>query len=64
MCRELPAAMDQFDPDIVVYNAGTDILKGDPLGNLDITPDVRIHDITCNTPSPGHMRAGHPRLVT
>ena len=26
---------------MVVYNAGTDILKGDPLGVLDITPEVR-----------------------
>ena len=38
--RHLPAVLDEFDPDIVVYNAGTDILEGDPLGNLDITPEV------------------------
>ena len=37
--RNLPAALDEFDPD-VVYNAGTDILEGDQLGNLDITPEV------------------------
>ena len=39
--RGLPAALDEFDPDVVVYNAGTDILEGDRLGNMDITPEVR-----------------------
>ena len=38
--RNLPAALDEFDPDVVVYNAGTDILEGDQLGDLDITPQV------------------------
>lgn len=33
--------MDEFQPDAVVYNAGTDILEGDPLGNLSITAQVR-----------------------
>jgi len=28
-----------FDPELVVYNAGTDILDGDPLGRLKISPD-------------------------
>ncbi|EDW13938.1 histone deacetylase 11 [Drosophila mojavensis] len=37
--RCLMRALAEFKPDIVVYNAGTDILKGDPLGNLAITPD-------------------------
>ena len=40
LTRHLPAALDECDPDVVVYNAGTDILVGDPLGNLDITPEV------------------------
>jgi len=32
-------AFDQFVPDIVIYNAGTDILQGDPLGGgVSITP--------------------------
>ena len=39
--RKLPRALDEFKPDMVVYNAGTDVLAGDPLGMLDITPDVR-----------------------
>ena len=40
LIRHLPAALDECDPDVVVYNAGTDILVGDPLGNLDITPEA------------------------
>ncbi|XP_055617471.1 histone deacetylase 11 [Toxorhynchites rutilus septentrionalis] len=32
-------SFDEFRPDFVVYNAGTDVLKGDPLGMLDITPE-------------------------
>jgi histone deacetylase 11 len=31
---ELPIVMDRFRPDIVLYNAGTDTLVGDPLGGL------------------------------
>jgi len=38
--RHIPSRLDSFKPDLVVYNAGTDILVGDPLGNLDITPEV------------------------
>ena len=33
-------ALTEFTPDVVVYNAGTDILIGDPLGNLSITAQV------------------------
>eukprot|EP00062_Callorhinchus_milii_P017639 gi/632970245/ref/XP_007901541.1/ PREDICTED: histone deacetylase 11 isoform X2 [Callorhinchus milii] len=36
---ELAAALKEFTPDIIVYNAGTDILIGDPLGGLSITPE-------------------------
>ena len=39
--KELPRALEEFEPDMVIYNAGTDVLKGDPLGVSDITPDVR-----------------------
>ncbi|XP_016498572.2 histone deacetylase 2 isoform X2 [Nicotiana tabacum] len=35
----LEVAEKKFDPDFVVYNAGTDILDGDPLGRLKISPD-------------------------
>lgn len=31
-------ALNEFKADIVVYNAGTDILDGDPLGGLAISP--------------------------
>ena len=39
-CSHLPRALDEFKPDVVVYNAGTDILVGDPLGILDISAEV------------------------
>lgn len=29
-------AGQMFDPELVVYNAGTDILDGDPLGRLKV----------------------------
>ncbi|XP_057957851.1 histone deacetylase 2 isoform X2 [Malania oleifera] len=35
----LEVAEHMFDPELVVYNAGTDILDGDPLGRLKISPD-------------------------
>ncbi|XP_065016904.1 histone deacetylase 2-like isoform X3 [Musa acuminata AAA Group] len=31
-------ARNDFDPELVVYNAGTDVL-GDPLGRLKVCPD-------------------------
>lgn len=31
--------MKEFKPDIIVYNAGTDILKGDRLGLLAVSAD-------------------------
>ncbi|XP_005185173.2 histone deacetylase 11 [Musca domestica] len=37
--RGLKFAMREFKPHLVVYNAGTDILEGDPLGCLSITPE-------------------------
>lgn len=39
-CRHTKEALEEFQPDAVVYNAGTDILEGDPLGNLSITAQV------------------------
>ena len=35
----LLASLHDFRPDLVVYNAGTDILVGDRLGKLDISPE-------------------------
>lgn len=37
--RCLERALTEFKPDVVIYNAGTDVLKGDPLGNLSITEE-------------------------
>ncbi|KAH8340582.1 hypothetical protein KR059_001667 [Drosophila kikkawai] len=37
--RCLMQSLAEFRPDVVVYNAGTDVLKGDPLGNLAITAE-------------------------
>ncbi|KAJ8640961.1 hypothetical protein MRB53_017655 [Persea americana] len=34
----LKVAEHKFDPELVVYNAGTDILDGDPLGRLKVSP--------------------------
>ncbi|KAK3003940.1 hypothetical protein RJ639_019473 [Escallonia herrerae] len=35
----LQVAEHTFDPELVVYNAGTDVLDGDPLGRLKISPE-------------------------
>jgi histone deacetylase 11 len=35
----LEVASRNFQPELVIYNAGTDILDGDPLGLLKISPD-------------------------
>lgn len=35
---DFQVAEKKFDPDFVVYNAGTDILDGDPLGRLKVRP--------------------------
>ncbi len=37
--------MAEFKPDLIIYNAGTDILVGDPLGKLDISGDgIKLRD--------------------
>ncbi|KAJ8927171.1 hypothetical protein NQ314_020447 [Rhamnusium bicolor] len=35
--KNLIEALNEFDPQLMVYNAGTDVLKGDKLGGLSIT---------------------------
>ncbi|GLJ05220.1 hypothetical protein SUGI_0014030 [Cryptomeria japonica] len=37
--KELEVARNAFEPELVVYNAGTDILSGDPLGRLEVNPE-------------------------
>ena len=34
VCRHVAGALNEFKPDFVMYNAGTDILINDPLGRL------------------------------
>ena len=36
--QEIPSAIKSFSPELIIYNAGTDCMTGDPLGRLDITP--------------------------
>jgi acetoin utilization deacetylase AcuC-like enzyme len=38
--RNLEEALREFHPDILVYNAGTDVLDGDRLGLLAISAQV------------------------
>ncbi len=35
--NELPPAIDESSPGLLIYNAGTDVLEGDPLGGMRIT---------------------------
>jgi len=35
----LEEAFDKFKPDVIYYNAGTDILEGDPLGGMSVSPE-------------------------
>lgn len=39
-CRHLQLALGEFPTDLVVYNAGTDVLSGDSLGYLNISEKV------------------------
>lgn len=33
----LPGALEEFRPDLLLYNAGTDVFTGDPLGELELS---------------------------
>ena len=37
--RSLTKAFEEFKPDFVIYNAGTDCMVGDPLGCLNISEE-------------------------
>ncbi|XP_028793502.1 histone deacetylase 2 isoform X1 [Neltuma alba] len=56
--RALEIAGHMFDPELVVYNAGTDILDGDPLGRLKISPegialrDEKVFQFACEKKVP------------
>ena len=36
---DFTASVEAFDPDFILYNAGTDILEGDPLGGVNISEE-------------------------
>ncbi len=36
---ELPPAIEESSPGLIIYNAGTDVLAGDPLGGMNITAE-------------------------
>ncbi len=36
----LGPAIDETEPELAIYNAGTDVLAGDPLGALALSPDA------------------------
>ena len=38
--RHLPDCIAATKPDVAIYIAGTDVLKGDPLGYLDLSPEA------------------------
>jgi histone deacetylase 11 len=38
-CSNIKEALNEFSPDLIIYNAGTDILFGDPIGKLNISDD-------------------------
>lgn len=39
MKEVIPKAIDEFKPELIVFNAGTDTLEGDPIGKLNMKPD-------------------------
>jgi histone deacetylase 11 len=45
VAKNFDEALREFSPQLIVYNAGTDILKGDPLGCLSVSPQVRRLEI-------------------
>jgi histone deacetylase 11 len=74
--RELPRALDEFEPQLLLYNAGTDIVAGDPLGLLEVAhADVSRRDFlvleeaarralpTVVVPSGGYTDASHRLLA-
>lgn len=53
----LSDALKQFTPEVIVYNAGTDILENDPLGQLSITPDgiIKRDELVFRTARRSHI---------
>jgi len=42
LTKRLPESLEEFKPDIIYYNAGTDCLKGDPIGALGLSANCII----------------------
>ena len=40
--QQLPEVIDRVKPDLIIYNAGTDLLRGDKLGYMDISADAIV----------------------
>ena len=58
--RALTKAFDKFQPDFVVYNAGTDCMVGDPLGAAGMHPGFRTMEWHCMDPE---AVRGYPRVL-
>ena len=46
--KHVTEALKEFSPNLIVYNAGTDVLSGDPLGLLEISKQVTYLKVTFN----------------
>lgn len=64
--RNLKRALQEHPPDVMVYNAGTDILEGDRLGGLSVSPQVcpegggrRSGGAVCSEGSAAAGQVGH-----
>lgn len=45
MFRNITKSFSEFKPDLIIYNAGTDVIAGDPLGWLNITANgIKLRD--------------------
>ena len=42
MKEVIPDKIDQFKPEFLIYNAGTDCMENDPLGRMNLTPNEII----------------------
>ena len=46
LAKNLPVAIERFKPDLIVYNAGCDVLHDDPLSTLQLLPsDLKERDM-------------------
>jgi histone deacetylase 11 len=42
LTSNLPNVIENFSPDFIIYNAGTDCMKNDPLGGMNLSPEMII----------------------